>query len=316
MIFTKKGFLGTTVLEQLYVLSCLTAQTFNTRELRTINGQITNIRDKVSIGDELFTKAKELKLLNKKKKLIETKYKKLRDECLKRTQALEQTLTWKSFVVFYSIANYIFRGYAYPKPLRDIISFHRFNEENIYSDIALEIDNISWPFGESVLFESKKLCNEFLNGEIIDIKFLIEHTTVKVHNLNEIDTMNSSNIFTNTSYSFPSPASDNFDFGGPIDLNKHLIKNGAATFLVRAQGSLMLDSGITDQSTLVVDRSVKPAHNSIIVVNLDGEYICRRLKLKPQMSLSSDNPNVPSIDINEGQEVEVLGVVTSSITKL
>ena len=314
MIFTKKGLLGTSVLEQLYVLSYLTAQTFNTRELRVINEQITDIRDKTSIGDELFTKAKELKLLHKKKKLIETKYKKLRDECLKRTQALEQTLTWKTFIVLYSIANYIFRGYAYPKPLRDIISFHRFKEGNIYSDTALEIDNSPWPFGESVLFESKKLCNEFLNGEIIDIKFLIERTTLKVQNLNEIDMMKSSNTFTSTSNSFPSPASDYIE--SPIDLNKHLIKNRAATFLVRAQGTSMLGSGITDQSILVVDRSVKPAHDSIIVVSLDGEFICRRLKLKPQMSLSSDNPNIPSIDINKGQEVDVIGVITSSITKL
>ena len=37
---------------------------------------------------------------------------------------------------------------------------------------------------------------------------------------------------------FPSPASDYMV--SPIDLNKHLIKNGAATFLVRAQGQSML----------------------------------------------------------------------------
>ena len=50
---------------------------------------------------------------------------------------------------------------------------------------------------------------------------------------------------------FPSPASDYIE--SPIDLNKHLIKNGAATFLVRAQGQSMVGSGITDQAVLVVD---------------------------------------------------------------
>jgi DNA polymerase V len=35
---------------------------------------------------------------------------------------------------------------------------------------------------------------------------------------------------------FPSPASDYIE--SPIDLNKHLVKNGAATFLVRAQGTI------------------------------------------------------------------------------
>ena len=76
---------------------------------------------------------------------------------------------------------------------------------------------------------------------------------------------------------FPSPASDYIE--SPIDLNKHLIKNGAATFLVRAQGQSMIGSGITDQAVLVVDRSVKPAHNSIVVASIDGEFVCKRLKL-------------------------------------
>ena len=53
---------------------------------------------------------------------------------------------------------------------------------------------------------------------------------------------------------FPSPASDYIE--SPIDLNKHLIKNGAATFLVRAQGQSMVGSGITDQAVLIVDRSI------------------------------------------------------------
>jgi DNA polymerase V len=79
---------------------------------------------------------------------------------------------------------------------------------------------------------------------------------------------------------FPSPASDYIE--SPIDLNKHLIKNGAATFLVRAQGQSMIGSGITDQAVLVVDRSVKPVHNSIVVASIDGEFVCKRLKLKPK----------------------------------
>ena len=53
---------------------------------------------------------------------------------------------------------------------------------------------------------------------------------------------------------FPSPASDYIE--SPIDLNKHLIKNSSATFLVRAQGQSMLGSGITDKAVLVVDLSL------------------------------------------------------------
>tara|TARA_B100000902_G_scaffold20975_1_gene25248 strand:- start:4828 stop:5739 length:912 start_codon:yes stop_codon:yes gene_type:complete len=303
MIFTKKGFLGTKVIEQLYVLSHLTSQTFNTRELRILDVRIKAIRDDTSKGDELFIKAKKLKLLNTKKKLIELKYKKLRAECLKRTKALEKTLTWKTFIFFYSVANYIFRGYTYPMPLRTIISSHKFMEGNIYSDTSLVTDD-RWPISEAVLFESKKLCSEFLNGKIIDIKFLIEHTKFKVPNLNEID----------TSKSFPSSPDRYIE--SPIDLNKHLIKNSAATFLVRAQGESMLGSGIIDQSVLVVDRSIKPEHNSIVVATIDGEFVCKRLKLKPKICLMPDNPNCAPIFVNPGQELEMIGVVTTIINKL
>ena len=61
---------------------------------------------------------------------------------------------------------------------------------------------------------------------------------------------------------FPSSASDYIE--SPIDLNKHLIKR-SGYFLVRAQGQSMLGSGITDQAVLVVDRSIKPKHDDIVV---------------------------------------------------
>ena len=297
MIFTKKGFLGTKVIEQLYVLSHLLSQTFNVRELRILDLEIKDIRDNISEGDELFIKAKKLKLLNTKKKLIESKYEKLRAECLKRTKALEKTLTWKTFIFFYSVADYIFRGYTYPKPLRSIISTYKYMEGNIYSDTSIVTD-ASLSFSQSDLFESEKLCSEFLNGKIIDIKFLIEHTKYK------IDTSNTH------------PNSADKSNTRPIDLNHHLIKNAAATFFVRAQGESMLGSGITDQAMLVVDRSIKPEHNSIVVVIIDGEFVCKRLKLKPKICLMPDNPDCTPIFINPGQELEIIGVVTTAITRL
>lgn len=112
---------------------------------------------------------------------------------------------------------------------------------------------------------------------------------------------------------FPSPASDYIE--SPIDLNKHLIKNGAATFLVRAQGQSMIGSGITDQAVLIVDRSIKPTHNSIVVASIDGEFVCKRLKLKPKMCLVPDNPDYPAIFINHDQDLEIVGTVTAAINK-
>ena len=78
----------------------------------------------------------------------------------------------------------------------------------------------------------------------------------------------------------------------------------------------MLGSGITDQAMLVVDRSIKPEHNSIVVVIIDGEFVCKRLKLKPKICLMPDNPEYPPIFINSRQELEIIGVVTTAINRL
>ena len=49
---------------------------------------------------------------------------------------------------------------------------------------------------------------------------------------------------------FPSPANDYLE--GEIDLNKYLIKNPLATFIVKSQGNCMLQAGIHSGDLLIV----------------------------------------------------------------
>ena len=112
---------------------------------------------------------------------------------------------------------------------------------------------------------------------------------------------------------FPSPASDFIE--SPIDLNKYLIKNNAATFLVRVSGKSMIGAGINDGATLIIDRSIKPSHNSIIVAAVDGEFVCRRLKTKPKLCLVAENKGYKPIYINSQINFEVTGLVTSVINQ-
>ena len=112
---------------------------------------------------------------------------------------------------------------------------------------------------------------------------------------------------------FPSPARDFTE--GTIDLNEELIPHPNATFIVRARGDSMVGSGIYPGDLLIVDRSIKPTHNSIVVASIDGEFVCKRLKLKPKMCLMPDNPDYPPIFINHGQELEIVGTVTAAINK-
>eukprot|EP01048_Picozoa_sp_COSAG05_P033683 COSAG05_NODE_13650_length_422_cov_0.959752_2_plen_97_part_01 len=68
---------------------------------------------------------------------------------------------------------------------------------------------------------------------------------------------------------FPSPADDYLE--GRLDLNAHLIKNKAATFIVRASGESMTGAGIFDQDLLLVDRSLTPISGNVIIACIQGE---------------------------------------------
>jgi len=116
---------------------------------------------------------------------------------------------------------------------------------------------------------------------------------------------------------FPSPA-DNY-IEKKLDLQEYLIKNSEATFLVRATGESMLNSGILPGDILVVDRSLEVSNNSIIIVAIDGELTVKKF-IKNNYSkvayLKSENPNYPNIEINNESDFNVWGVVTYCIHNL
>jgi DNA polymerase V len=120
-------------------------------------------------------------------------------------------------------------------------------------------------------------------------------------------------ILEKISVGFPSPANDYLET--PINLNHYLIKNPVATFLLRASGQSMLDANIGDQSILVVDRSIKPKHHDIVVASLDGEFLCKRLQLKPRVALLPENQNYQPIYVNSGNHLEIMGVVIACINQ-
>ena len=115
------------------------------------------------------------------------------------------------------------------------------------------------------------------------------------------------------SVGFQSPANDYLE--SPIDLNQYLIKNGAATFLVRVSGDSMLDANIADNAILIIDRSLNPKHGSIVVASLDGDFVCKRLQLKPRLCLLPENSKYEPIYIQHGQDLDIMGTVTAVINK-
>jgi DNA polymerase V len=115
---------------------------------------------------------------------------------------------------------------------------------------------------------------------------------------------------------FPSPADDHIEM--QLDLNEHLVKNPASTFYVRVVGDSMLGAGIHPDDLLVVDLGVQAKDGNIVIALLDGEFTVKRLKMsqnKP-IQLIPENKNYPIIDVKEGMDFRIWGVVTNVIHSL
>ena len=114
---------------------------------------------------------------------------------------------------------------------------------------------------------------------------------------------------------FPSPADDYI--ADRLSLDQHLIAHKEATFFVRATGNSMVNAGIFDGDLLVVDKSITPQHGHIVIAVIDGELTVKRLHQRDgQTLLKAENPRYKDIELKDGQELQVWGVVTSTIKKL
>jgi len=113
---------------------------------------------------------------------------------------------------------------------------------------------------------------------------------------------------------FPSPATEYL--GDTLDLNDYLIRNKTATFFAKVEGDSMTGAGIFEGDLIVIDRSINPVHNSIVVAVIDDEFTVKRLHIKDGIELRPENPAYLPIKICGEIEMRIWGVVTSIVRKL
>ena len=111
---------------------------------------------------------------------------------------------------------------------------------------------------------------------------------------------------------FPSPAADYME--EDIDFNKLLCPRPSSTVVVRATGESMIGAFIPDQAYLIVDKSIKPANNCIVVAIVNGEFTIKRfIKNSSGIRLMSANPKFQPIPITDDMEFTIWGTVTKII---
>lgn len=123
---------------------------------------------------------------------------------------------------------------------------------------------------------------------------------------------------------FPSPATDYMTQA--IDLNKELVRHPAATFYGRVVGDSMIDAGVEEGDILVIDKSLDAQNGDMAVCFVDGEFTLKYLRfsdvtgrdgsVERHVSLVPANEKYPVIEVSEGTDFIMWGVVTYVIKKV
>ena len=114
---------------------------------------------------------------------------------------------------------------------------------------------------------------------------------------------------------FPSPAEDFIQ--NSLSLDEKLIKHKDATFYAWAKVDAIIDAGIENGDLFIIDRIIEPSDNKIAVCYIDGEFTVKRLDIKNNnIKLVPENKNYKEIEIKEGNELIIWGVVTYVIKKV
>ena len=114
---------------------------------------------------------------------------------------------------------------------------------------------------------------------------------------------------------FPSPAQDYMD--QTLDFNKEIIQHPAATFYAKVVGVSMVEAGIDEGDIVIIDRSLEPRQNDIVVAFINGEFSMKYLDLSEQalgtIWLRPGNDKFPAFKITPDDQFTIWGVVAKVI---
>ncbi len=113
---------------------------------------------------------------------------------------------------------------------------------------------------------------------------------------------------------FPQPGDDHIE--SRLNLND-LIEHPAATFFARVSGDSMQDAGVFHEDIVVVDRSLEASDGKVVVAVVNGEMLIKRIRRQgDRLFLLAENPDYPPLEITDGMDFQVWGVVTNVIHRL
>jgi repressor LexA len=111
---------------------------------------------------------------------------------------------------------------------------------------------------------------------------------------------------------FPSPAEE--ELVDTLSLDRLLVQNPEATFILKVSGDSMSGAGILPGDMVLVDRGQAPKSGDIVIAEVDGAWTMKYLKKRGEnVALIPANPNYKPI--RPKTELKIAGVVTAVIRK-
>jgi DNA polymerase V len=101
-----------------------------------------------------------------------------------------------------------------------------------------------------------------------------------------------------------------------IDIGSYMAPNPDTTYMVKVIGSSMIKAGIFEGDLLIVDTSIEPKHQDIVVANVNNDMTVKRLYHQDgHIILMPENDAYDPILLQENEELVISGVVKFVIKK-
>ncbi len=89
-----------------------------------------------------------------------------------------------------------------------------------------------------------------------------------------------------------------------LDLENHKM------LFARVSGNSMIGANLNDNDIIIIDTSSKPINGDIVLINLGGEFIVKRLKIiNTEIYFVSENAEMPPYKIDFAGDFRIIGVV-------
>lgn len=115
----------------------------------------------------------------------------------------------------------------------------------------------------------------------------------------------------NVETGFPSPATDHLE--DRLNLNDHLVKRPSSTFFSKVRGNEK-KLGLRDGDILIIDRSLAPRHDCLVMAVVSGEFlVCRLMEHRGEWYAETGEGKKIEIKLDENRQSNIWGRVTHVI---